>query len=595
MKTAGSIIALVGGIVSILAGLITLFFGGFINAFMSDYFAANTGYIGIGISLLVVIFSVVSLYTKSRVTPVLLIISSIGGFLFGGKIIAIFMVLGVVGGVMALFRARVPKTDDDEDTRHEHDANRIDKPLIVVHHRFYTKWWFVSLVVIILIIAFGILVNSKKKMDDTTNGKTKNDLNQLELSGNVRLFRETTYTAIDRFGEVIPNAFLSSQKTTFNDKGNITEITDYTPEGYFNYKTVYKYNNKGNKIEMKELILDDYYFDGRVKTRAMETYEHDSKGNLTATNFYDQDGKLTIKHIFKYNDKRNLIEKRIYDSTGSLTERWAFVYDAFGNKIEESIYDGTGSFLKKRSFKNDDEKIAKLYKSPARLIEEKEFDANNALLYTTTYAYGVQGNVVERSTKYSDGSSEKWTNVYDYGKSNNWIKAIEYKNGIPLTIIERNFNETLPSFLQNTENGTASTETEPKDEAALTEETEPVKEVTPKKEAAPKKEITPKKEVAPKKEVTPKKETAPKKEAVAVNKSNTYNVLFDNIQIRENPSFDGRPIGKVNSSDKVEYLNEKSSNTDTATLKKKSYSANWYKIKTSDNTEGWIFGAAIGK
>ncbi len=107
MKKAGGIIALVAGIFGILAAGITLFIGGIGGATGADFDAGvviELGWGGVLFSFLTIVFSAVCMGGASSKTPgILLIICSILGVIFGGAIVAIFMVLALIGGILALF------------------------------------------------------------------------------------------------------------------------------------------------------------------------------------------------------------------------------------------------------------------------------------------------------------------------------------------------------------------------------------------------------------------------------------------------------------------------------------------------------------
>ncbi|GAB6171973.1 DUF4064 domain-containing protein [Paradesulfitobacterium aromaticivorans] len=104
MKKAGGIISLIAGIFGILSAGITLFLGGAASAFNAD--GASTvvglGWGGVLFSFLVIIFGAVAIGAKGKVPGILLIISAILGAILRGTLVAIFMVLALIGGILAL-------------------------------------------------------------------------------------------------------------------------------------------------------------------------------------------------------------------------------------------------------------------------------------------------------------------------------------------------------------------------------------------------------------------------------------------------------------------------------------------------------------
>ena len=108
MKKAGGIIALIAGIFGIFAAGATLLVGGLGSAFEAG--GASTilglGWGGVVFSFIVIILGAISITAKSKVPGILLIISSIAGAILGGTLVAVFMVLSVVGGILATIGAK---------------------------------------------------------------------------------------------------------------------------------------------------------------------------------------------------------------------------------------------------------------------------------------------------------------------------------------------------------------------------------------------------------------------------------------------------------------------------------------------------------
>lgn len=104
MKKAGGIIALIAGIFGIIAAVVTMFIGGVGAAFGGE--GAETviglGWGGILFSFLTIIFGAIAMNAKSKVPSILLIICAILGIILGGTFVAVFMVLALVGGILAV-------------------------------------------------------------------------------------------------------------------------------------------------------------------------------------------------------------------------------------------------------------------------------------------------------------------------------------------------------------------------------------------------------------------------------------------------------------------------------------------------------------
>ena len=103
MQKAGGIIALIAGILALFAAGATLIFGGLGSAFDAD--GADTviglGWGGVLFSFTTIILGVVAIWAKGRIAGILLIVSAVLGAILGGTFVAIFMVLALIGGILA--------------------------------------------------------------------------------------------------------------------------------------------------------------------------------------------------------------------------------------------------------------------------------------------------------------------------------------------------------------------------------------------------------------------------------------------------------------------------------------------------------------
>jgi hypothetical protein len=108
MKKAGGIVAMVAGIFGIMAAGVTLFVGGVGGAFQAE--GATTvvglGWGGVLFSFLVVVFGAVAMGAKGRIPGCLLIASALLGVVFGGTLVAIFMALALMGGILTVVQGR---------------------------------------------------------------------------------------------------------------------------------------------------------------------------------------------------------------------------------------------------------------------------------------------------------------------------------------------------------------------------------------------------------------------------------------------------------------------------------------------------------
>jgi len=108
MKKAGGIIALIAGIFGVVAALVTLMVGGAGSALEAKdaQLVVNLGWGGIAFSFLTIVLGAICMNATTRWPGVLLILCAVAGAVLGGTLVAIFMVLALVGGILALFGKR---------------------------------------------------------------------------------------------------------------------------------------------------------------------------------------------------------------------------------------------------------------------------------------------------------------------------------------------------------------------------------------------------------------------------------------------------------------------------------------------------------
>jgi len=111
MKKAGAIISIIAGIFGIISAAVTLFVGGLGSAFEAD--GSDTviglGWGGVVFSFCVIILGALSFGAKGKILGILLIVSSLAGIVLGGTIVAVFMVLSLIGGILVLIGAKQPE------------------------------------------------------------------------------------------------------------------------------------------------------------------------------------------------------------------------------------------------------------------------------------------------------------------------------------------------------------------------------------------------------------------------------------------------------------------------------------------------------
>ena len=111
MSKVGAVIALIGGALGLHTGLLILVLGGTARAF-SNY-DANTvfvlGWSGVSLSILIIALGIIEL-TKRRGADIGLILCSLIGILLVGKIVGVFLIPAMIGGIVCLVSNIIQRT-----------------------------------------------------------------------------------------------------------------------------------------------------------------------------------------------------------------------------------------------------------------------------------------------------------------------------------------------------------------------------------------------------------------------------------------------------------------------------------------------------
>ena len=192
-------------------------------------------------------------------------------------------------------------------------------------------------------------------------------------------------------------------------------------KGKFGSKTTYAFNN-----DDKSVVENQYYATGAIISQ--DIYYFDSNQNL-------------IKQVMKlapmlYNDSIlenaniNSIVWAANISEASSEVEYSYVNDVNGNMLELTVRDLQSGIVTSKS--------TCAYDAKGNIIEEIDFNQQGNLQTRYTYVYDQYGNATEVKN-YKDNGILQTTMVftYEYDKHKNWIRKIEYENGVKSSIYER--------------------------------------------------------------------------------------------------------------------------------------------------------------
>ena len=326
------------------------------------------------------------------------------------------------------------------------------------------------------LIFFAMIIQS------CSNNKIENSWEEANLSGKVLSYKEISYEALERFGEVEKgkrerrNGWKKDFVIIFDEDGNQLEEVLFHSEfeaalrnsdfeylkygkhkdGYksdenlmIRYHTIFTYDENGNMIEENAYV--DEGLNSKVK------FEYDDDGNQIGFYTYQSDGSLQLKGTYKYDDDGNKIEFRRYIAEMESEFKKTYEYDDDGNMIVENSFDSEGEINKKRTYEYDkngnkiqfilfssdgsmSSKSNYEYDRNGNRTQEIRYKADGSLSEKKTYKYDDNGNLIEENSIHSSGEIyENWSYEYDYDKKGNWVKRIDFSNGVPKFLLLREY------------------------------------------------------------------------------------------------------------------------------------------------------------
>jgi hypothetical protein len=154
MGKAGGIIGIIAGVFGVCAALVTLLFGGVGAAFNASgaQTVVGLGWGGVSCSFLAIVCGAV-VFARSRGAGIALVIVSILGAILGGSLVAIFMVLALFGGVLAIIGGKGAPASP---------AQAEESPVVAQSRKSGTPWLIGLMVVVLAVIAIIYMGNRTK-------------------------------------------------------------------------------------------------------------------------------------------------------------------------------------------------------------------------------------------------------------------------------------------------------------------------------------------------------------------------------------------------------------------------------------------------
>jgi len=217
-----------------------------------------------------------------------------------------------------------------------------------------------------------------------------------------------------------------STVTKYDNKGNITEITNFNDQGKIISFIVYQYDNRDNRVNFER------YQGNREKLQQSKKTVYDAKSNKTRE--YGFDGATAYSNTFKYDANGSLSEIE-YSIDNALVERRKLTYS--GNKADIMVYDVNNnmSFKQENTYNNKGLLVLEIrtggtgnmmhslnlnYNNAGDLMEEVKMRAGDKLDYQKTYQYDNANRPIKEETVNLDGTKFV-SHEYQYNNSGDLI------------------------------------------------------------------------------------------------------------------------------------------------------------------------------
>ncbi|PCI96826.1 MAG: hypothetical protein COB15_09085 [Flavobacteriales bacterium] len=214
-------------------------------------------------------------------------------------------------------------------------------------------------------------------------------------------------TSFDKFKMIIDNEFDSDNRktksTTTNTKNNNIGIVTFDYDiGNNCIKETYYGNAKTYKIV--DMVFDKS--NNMIEIRRQEYVKNDVD-------------TIDYRHLYEYNSNNMMIKAKTFYKNESTYSSVEYVYDDNGTLLEEKQ---TPSAL--------------MIKNVSSNSVMKSLGLKNHIILITRY--DSFGNRTQYLRLYGDGNTkDDWTYNYTYDSKNNWIKKVNYKNDVAISMVKR--------------------------------------------------------------------------------------------------------------------------------------------------------------
>ena len=216
----------------------------------------------------------------------------------------------------------------------------------------------------------------------------------------------------------------------YNQQGKILQKNQYNPKGTIDFQTLYTYDKNG-KLEETQLYNGDKILEQRTR------YQYNKTGTRIASYIYGANDSLQEKHSYKFNANGKQVEWNVHNAKGILDPQTIYRYNEENQMIESASYNYAGILYFKTVY---------TYDKKGAIVSSHSYSLDGTLHSQAAFVYDTSGH---RIAETFEEKGRKTKNTYSYDEEGNWIKKMEYENGVPRFILERDLSYHQPYYMHS--------------------------------------------------------------------------------------------------------------------------------------------------
>ncbi len=183
--------------------------------------------------------------------------------------------------------------------------------------------------------------------------QTKSTLTTDQIKGKVKTLTQSIYTAELKNGKPEKSNKLSTEKYSYDEQGNVTELYNINADTSVISIKNYSYNESGQVTEVSQFKsggdMSNKDIPMESELQAIEVYVYDTKGNLIEKKYNSLLGNLSHSVKYIYDAQGNMIAQNEYNAEGKLMDKIKFYFDIKGNINEKARHDNDSNLVDKQN------------------------------------------------------------------------------------------------------------------------------------------------------------------------------------------------------------------------------------------------------